>query len=97
VILPGVLDSVDSDQPAVYRIRVAGRLGERWRDRAGGLEMTIHEGHGTPVETELAGLLADQAALMGILEQLYARGAAILSVERVKPSSEADREERAPK
>ena len=70
-----------SDEPAVYRIRVLGRLGDAWRDRFGGFELrVINE---SPPTSALTGLLADQAALMGVLAHLYASGVTLLGVERV--------------
>ena len=68
-------------EPGVYRIRVAGRLGPGWADRLGGMEIRVREqgSHG-PV-TELCGTVADQAALQGLLDQLYARGCVLLGVD----------------
>ena len=70
-------------QPAVYRIRVYGRLDPRWPERLGGMTMTIREEEDGLVTTELMGQLPDQAALMGVLQQLYLILAPLLSVEYV--------------
>ena len=62
---------------ATYEIRVAGHLDDHWSDRLGGLAVTRHA-DGT---TTLAGRLADQAELYGVLAGLRDIGAALLSVE----------------
>lgn len=74
--------------PAEFRILVRGHLGERWADRVGDLEISIGEDQDGAPQTELTGSLPDQAALMGVLQHLYARGVEIVSVERVKGGKE---------
>ena len=74
---------MEFDRTAVYRIRVLGRLDERWSERLGGLDLKICDEE--PEQTELTGSLADQAALMGVLQYLYTRGISILRVERLMP------------
>jgi hypothetical protein len=49
-------------RPAVYRIRVDGRLDPRWSARPGGLVIAIQEKPGQPTITEITGSLPDQAA-----------------------------------
>ena len=57
--------------PARYRIRVKGYLDSSWSDRLGGMSITTTvEADEAPVAT-LVGRLADQAALMGVLNTLY--------------------------
>lgn len=57
-------------RPAVYRIRICGRLDPAWSERLGGMTVSIIEKQGC-CTTELTGQLPDQAALMGVLNQLY--------------------------
>jgi hypothetical protein len=71
-----------SDERAKYQIRVQGRLDAQWAARLGDMTLAVHEGQ--PVITDLTGWIADQAALMGVLEQLYALGVTVVSVERLK-------------
>ena len=59
--------------PAVYRIRVRGRMDPRWSDYLQGMTMSVIEENNKQTVTELSGLLSDQAALMGVLLQLYNR------------------------
>lgn len=61
------------DQPGIYAIHVAGELDESWSECLGGLTITRSvtvEDETQPV-TVLIGLLADQAALAGVLDTLY--------------------------
>ena len=68
-------------KPAVYRIRVQGRMQQEWSERLQGMTIAnILKADDEPV-TELSGVLPDQAALMGVLQQLYTCGAPLLSVE----------------
>ena len=57
-------------------IRLKGFLDARWADTFDGLEIA-HERAGA---TRLAGRLADQAALYGVLNRLRDRGIALVSV-----------------
>ena len=67
--------------PAEYRIRVQGRLEERWFDFIGSFKITVSkESHGGPL-TILSGRIQDQAELLGVLNSLYELRMPILSVE----------------
>ena len=68
-------------EPGLYRIRISGRVDPSLADRIGG--MVIVGGHTESGEcfTELTGEVADQAALQGRIDQLYARGHVLLEVE----------------
>jgi hypothetical protein len=68
-------------RPAVYRIRVEGRLDARWSARLGGMTLAIREAPGQPTITEFTGSLPDQAALLGVLNQLYLLLVPLRSVE----------------
>ena len=71
------------DSPATYQIKVPGFLDESWSDWAGGMTITVEtEGDGQPVTT-LTGTL-DQAALQGLLRQLYALGLPLSSVNCIE-------------
>ena len=61
--------------------RVDGRLPPRWSARLGGMTIAIQEEPGQPTITELTGPLPDQAALLGVLNQLYLHLVPLLSVE----------------
>jgi hypothetical protein len=62
--------------------RVQGRLPECWRDWFDGLEMGTRPNG----ETTLTGLVADQPALFGILNQIRNLGLPLIAVEPVPPA-----------
>ncbi len=68
-------------EPAVYRIRIQGILDKSWSDYCGGITIE-HEGDPKGYAmTILMGRVADQSALIGVLNSLYDMGYPILSVE----------------
>ncbi|MGE5199390.1 MAG: hypothetical protein ACM3H9_07095, partial [Rhodospirillaceae bacterium] len=58
-----------ADLGAKYRIRVQGRLEPLRAARLGDMTPVVQGRSGAADVTELTGWLADQAALMGVLEQ----------------------------
>jgi hypothetical protein len=72
-----------ADEGATYQIRIQGRLEPLRAARLGDMTLAV-EGQGGDAVTDLTGWISDQAALMGVLEQLYALGMTLLSVERLK-------------
>ena len=71
--------STPPQPPARYRIRIRGHLDPAWSAWLDGLTVTQAD-DGT---TELAGPVADQAALFGLLARLRDLGATLLLVERL--------------
>jgi hypothetical protein len=57
--------------PALYRIRVRGRLPSSYSARLEGMKVSPHVTTRGRVETVLVGRLRDQAALFGVLNMLY--------------------------
>ena len=72
----------DANQPQHYAIRFKGHLDQRWADWFEGLSFT-HHSDGT---TLLAGPVADQAALHGVLNKLRDLGLPIISVQSISPA-----------
>jgi hypothetical protein len=71
------------DEPAVYRIKVQGRLSATWSAWFDGLTISAEsDGDGMAVTT-LAGSVADQGALYGLLSRIRDLGLPLLSVECV--------------
>lgn len=68
------------DQPTTYQVRIKGHLGPEWADWFGGLQITL-ENNG---DTLLTGLVADQAALHGLLRRVRDLGMPLVSVSRMK-------------
>ena len=78
-------------EPAIYRICIRGTLDKNWSDYCGGMKIEIERDPHHHAVTILTGRLADQSALVGILNSLHDIGCPILSVERVEAS---EREEK---
>ena len=64
-----------------YEIRLKGRLDSSWADWLGGMSLT-HASDGTTV---VAGPVADQAALHGLLQKLRDMGVTLISVNESEP------------
>jgi len=67
----------------VYQITVRGQLANDWSDWFDGLNMTTSDGG----DTILYGTIADQAALMGVLNKLNRLNVALLSLSQVDTQS----------
>jgi hypothetical protein len=67
--------------PQPYQIRVRGRLGQTIRSAFPALEARAEDG-----DTVLTGVLADQAALYGVLAEAEALGLELIEVRRLPPS-----------
>ena len=76
---------VPMDMPATYRICVMGCLESRYAERFWGMTSTPVEQVDEPEQTILVGEVADQAALVGIINALYNMGHTVVSVERILP------------
>jgi hypothetical protein len=63
-----------------YLIRVRGRLGETIRSAFPALQARVDGG-----DTVLTGVLADQAALYGVLAEAEALGLELIEVRRLPP------------
>jgi hypothetical protein len=77
-----------ADERARHRIRIQGRLDPAQAARLGETTLAVH-GTGATAVTDITAWVADQAALMGVLEQLYSLGVTLISVERLESDDEA--------
>jgi hypothetical protein len=68
--------STPSTSPRLYEIRIKGHLDARWATRFDGMTLTADE-DGTTV---VRGVLADQAALHGVLQTLRDAGLPLISI-----------------
>ncbi len=82
--MKAVKQKLTLDQPATYQIKVPGHLNESWSDWAGGMTITLESGDAGPPTTTLTGVVADQAALQGLLRRLYSLGLPLISVNCVE-------------
>jgi hypothetical protein len=71
-------------KPWTYEIQVQGRIGERWAHWFDGMQVTT-QGEAQNATTTLTGTVADQAALLGLLQKLYTLGLPLLLVQRNEP------------
>ena len=90
--------SLHLDHPAHYRICAQGLFEACWLDMLSGIWVICDHPPGGKGVTLLIGKVADQAALVGVIEQLYSLGFPLLLVEYVAGSAAATREkeQRAP-
>ena len=70
------------ESTATYQIRVKGLIPRGWSDRMGDMTIT-YINDGEPKATILSGQLADQAALLGLLNALYNMHLPLVSVEHL--------------
>ncbi len=71
-------------EPATYRISILGILDKNWSDYCGGMTIEHERDPKRYSMTILTGRLADQSALIGVLNSLYDIGCPILSVECIE-------------
>jgi hypothetical protein len=76
------------NRPATYEIKVPGRLDENWSDWIEGMTMEVESGGDGPTITKLTGVVVDQAALQGLLSQLYGLGLSLISVNVIETDKE---------
>jgi hypothetical protein len=70
-----------SASPATYCIKLQGSLDASWSDTLGGMSVVMKpDDAGRPVTT-LAGQVADQAMLLGVLNYVYDLGLPLLLVQ----------------
>jgi hypothetical protein len=71
--------SSPNSSSGLYEIRISGHLDARWAARFDGLTLTLDQ-DGT---TLIRGVLADQAALHGVLQKLRDIGLPLISVIQI--------------
>ncbi len=79
--MPTDFPSLSMDQAATYQITIQGRLTKNWSAWFDGLTVTVSETQGRPTLTTLTGVVADQAALHGLLSGIRDLGLPLLLVE----------------
>jgi hypothetical protein len=76
-----IVDYPAMSRPAVYRIRVRGRLDADRSDRLEGMHIESLARDNGKVESVLEGRLPDQAALSGVLNKLYELHLPVMAVD----------------
>lgn len=69
------------EKPATYRIRVAGHIDDSLSDQLGGMVITRAFTSDSRSITILVGHISDQAALSGVLNELYELHLPLITVE----------------
>ena len=82
--------------PATYRICVLGGVDSAYAERFWGMEPSLVELTGEPEQTALVGVVADQAALVGIINALYNAGHTVVSVERLPDETDSNLDDALP-
>jgi hypothetical protein len=67
--------------PAVFGIRIEGRLGESWSDYFGAQSISVEVDEAGLCTTTLVSEPVDQAALIGMINRLNGLGLPLVSVE----------------
>jgi hypothetical protein len=75
---------VSLDEPALYRIKVRGRLNEKWSDYFEGMAITVEHHDSAAAVTTLTGIVSDQSTLFGVLKQIRDLGLPLLLVEHIE-------------
>ncbi len=96
--MPNILNETEAERvdlpsmhdPGIYRLLVVGRLGPEWKDRFEGINLIERTSSDPRGITELTVPTADQAALLGVLEQLSEMQCALLQVELVNEDPQLD-------
>ena len=85
--MPGskFMNNIKFEKPAVYRIRVTGHINDSLSDQLGGMVVTRAFTSEKQPMTILVGQLLDQAALSGVLNELYEMHLPLLTVESISP------------
>lgn len=70
-------------QPITYQIKIAGRPGENWSDWISEMDIQVEADAAGLTTTILTGTV-DQAALIGLLRQLYYLGFPLIAVNCIQ-------------
>ena len=77
------------DRPITYQIKIAGRLGENWVDWINEMDIQVEADAAGLTNTTLTGTV-DQAALIGLLRQLYYLGFPLIAVNCIQSCGNED-------
>jgi hypothetical protein len=81
-------DQYNFNKPAVYKIMVEGEIDNSWPDNLLGMQVKARKKEGNITFTSLIGEIRDQAALAGILNNLYEMHMTIMSVNILSDAEE---------
>ena len=78
---------VNMFEPAVFIIRIEGRLGESWSEYFGAQSISVDVDEAGRCTTALVSEPVDQAALVGMINRLNGLGLPLMSVECLPASA----------
>ena len=78
---------VNMFEPAVFLIRIEGRLGESWSEYFGAQAISVDVDEAGRCTTTLVSEPVDQAALVGMINRLNGLGLPVVSVECLPTST----------
>lgn len=78
----------DWGKPEIYEIRIKGHLAPAWSEAFDGMQLTLTQSG----ETLISGVVADQAALHGLLARIRDLNLTLISVTRVEEAGNPDGE-----
>jgi len=81
--------SCQEDRPAVYQITVGGRIDKRWSDWFCGMDIRHQISDDCGVRTLLTGLVADQAALRGLLGRIWNLNLTVISLSQLRDAGKS--------
>jgi hypothetical protein len=73
---------------SIYQITIEGIVDDRWSDWFHGMEICPYKDSEGNVVTTFSGLVADQAALRGLLVKLWDLNTIIIAVKKIGPLKE---------
>lgn len=76
-------DKLTLHRPETYQIKVPGVIDTMWAENASSLSMTVEQSDDGELITILT-FFIDQAALQGLLRQLYTLGLPLISVNCIR-------------
>ena len=82
------------DRAARYRIRLNGYVSARLASNYGEMSATVITTDDGRTETELAGRVTDQAALVGLINMLYDLGHVVVAIERIEADEPGEADEK---
>lgn len=85
IMMEGEKYKLTLDRPATYEIKVPGQLDESWENWGWKMKVIVECVEDNPPMTILTGTF-DQAALQGLLRQLYSLGLPLISVTWIELS-----------
>ncbi len=86
--MKGTAQRLRLDESATYQIKVQGRLNDTWSAWFDGLAVSVEANGDGAAITTLAGRVADQGALYGLLSRIRDLGLPLLLVEYMRKEVE---------